>query len=262
MKKITVYYLMIILSLSITCSKNYEKIKTFQTDVDIKNLETDFMIWWTYHNKNIVLSSDFIPKNQNAKIISKDDFLKELTTGDFIPLKLKSTDGLFYYQLYKLDETTDKSIGKTIKNVSIKGYKHFKMEGTKFPEFSFIDLNGNLYTNENTKGKTIILKCWFISCKPCVAEFPELNALEKKYQNREDILFISLAFDSKKALQDFLIKKPFSYAVVPNQREFMEDVLKVHTYPTHFVIDKNGIIKKVVNKVDEMLSAFNKEFNK
>ncbi len=259
MKKITVYYLMIILSLSISCSKKQEKTETDKTNMIIESLETNFMTWWTYHNKNIVLSSDFTPKDQNTKIISKDDFLKKLTTGDFIPLKLKSTDGLYYYQLFKLDETADKSIGRTIKNVSTKGYNHFKMEGTKFPKFSFIDLKGIHYSNENTKGKILVLKCWFINCKPCIAEFPELNALEKKYQNREDVLFISLAFDSKKALQDFLIKKPFSYAVVPNQREFMEDNLKVNTYPTHFVIDKNGTIKKVVNKVDEMLSSFNKE---
>lgn len=228
-------------------------------NTDLSTLKTDFMQWWTYHSKNIILSSNFIPFNENSNQISKNDFLKKLTSGKFIALKLISKDSLTYYKLFKLDKNSDKGIGGTIKNVSAREYKHFKMEGISFPKFSFTDLNGKTYTSENTKGKTIILKCWFISCKPCVAEFPELNLLVKKYQNRNDILFISLAFDSKKALQDFLIKKPFSYAVVPNQREFMEDILRIHTYPTHFVIDKKGTIKKVVNKVDEMLPAFNKE---
>jgi len=233
----------------ITCS---EKSKILLPNTNFKDLEINYMEWWTYHSKNIVLSSDFIPIDQNSKIIDKDNFLKSLTTGTFIPLKLKSTDSLSYYQLFKLDKTADKSIGKTIKNVSIKSYKHFKMEGAKFPDFNFTDLNGSIYTNENTKGKIIVLKCWFISCKPCVAEFPELNKLVKKYQNRKDIIFISLAFDSKKAIQDFLIKKPFSYDIIPNQKEFMEDKLKIYSYPTHFIIDKKGVVQKVVNKADEM----------
>ncbi len=259
MNKRAVFYLLVLILVSFSCSKKQEKTEDVQLEIDLKSLETDFMTWWTYHSKNIMLSSDFTPVDQNSKNISKEDFLKELTTGNFIPLKIKSKSDNIVYKLFRLNQNANKGISGTIKNISTISYNHFKMEGRSFPSFDFTDLNGNLYTNENTKGKIVILKYWFISCKPCVAEFPELNLLVKKYQNRNDILFISLAFDSKKALQDFLIKKPFSYAVVPDQREFMEAILIIHSYPTHFVIDKKGTIKKVVNKVDEMLPAFNKE---
>ena len=252
MNKHAVFLLLVLILVSFSCSKKQEKSENVQPEIDLKSLETDFITWWTYHSKNIILSSDFTPVDQNSKIISKEDFLKELTAGDLIPLKIKSKGDTIIYKLFRLDQTADKGISGTIKNVSTRSYNHFKMEGRSFPSFDFTDLNGIQYTNENTKGKIVILKCWFINCKPCVAEFPELNALVKKYQNRKDILFISLAFESKDDLKEFLIKKPFSYAVVPDQREFMEKTLKIHTYPTHFVIDKNGIIKKVVNKVDEM----------
>ena len=240
----------------ITCS---EKLKKSQPNINFENLETDYMEWWVYHSKNIVLSPDFIPLNENSNQISKNDFLKKLTSGTFIPLKLESKDGLLYYQLFRLDNFADISIGQTIKRVSTKDYKYFKMEGKKFPDFDLIDLNGKTYSNDNTKGKIVILKCWFITCKPCIAEFSKLNKLVEKYQNRNDILFISLAFESKDDLQEFLIKKPFAYAIVPDQKEFMEKILKIHSNPTHFIIDKNGVIQKVVNKVDEMISIMESE---
>jgi len=256
MKRPILIILFVSLFVIISCS---EKKESMVPNTDLKTLEAGFMQWWTYHRKNIILSSDFIPFNENSNQISKNYFLKKLTSGKFIALKLISKDSLSYYKLFKLDKNSDKGISGTIKNVSTREYKHFKMEGTSFPKFSFTDLNGKTYTNENTKGKTIILKCWFISCKPCVAEFPQLNKLVEKYQNREDVLFISLAFDSKKELSNFLIKKPFDYAVVPDQKDFMEKILKTHTYPTHFIIDKQGIIQKVVNKVDEMISTMERK---
>ena len=128
------------------------------------------------------------------------------------------------------------------------------MEGTYFPDFKFTDLNGEKYNSDNTKGKTLILKCWFINCKPCIAEFPELNQLVERNSDQEDILFISLAMDSKENLDKFLAKKAFRYKTIPNQREFMEKTLNIKLYPTHFIIDKNGLIEKVVNKSSELIS--------
>jgi thiol-disulfide isomerase/thioredoxin len=248
-------FLFAILALG-SCS---EKPKFGQPNVDFKAVEKDFLKWWTYHNNNIVLSSDFIAIDNSSKIIDKDAFLKNLTTGDFIPLKLSSKDSVTYYQLFKLDQTADKEISKTIKSTSTVLYNYFKMEGKHFPTFDFTDLKGIEYNNENTKGKIIVLKCWFIACHACVAEFPILNELVEKYHNRNDIIFISLAVDQKEELIQFLSKKAFSYSVVANQKQFISNDLGITGYPTHFIIDRKGIIKKVVNRAEEMMVALDAE---
>jgi thiol-disulfide isomerase/thioredoxin len=120
-------------------------------------------------------------------------------------------------------------------------------------------MDGNEYNNENTKGKIIILKCWFINCPLCIAEFPELNAFVERYRNRKDILFISLALDTKSALEKFLLVNRFNYIVIPDQKEFIGNILNINDYPTHFIIGRNGVIKKVVNKADEMILAFDRD---
>jgi len=60
-------------------------------------------------------------------------------------------------------------------------------------------------------------------------------------------LFVSLAFDTKDELTKFLKKRPFIYSIVPDQEEFMREVLNLHMYPTHYIINKQGLITKVVN---------------
>ena len=83
------------------------------------------------------------------------------------------------------------------------------------------------------------------------------------YRNRKDVVFISLATDSKEKLNQFLAQKKFNYAVVADQTKFITKELNVSSYPTHLIIDSNGIIRKVVNKADEMILALNdKEFLK
>lgn len=225
-----------------------------QPNVDFNSLKVDFDKWWTYHNDNISLSSEFIALNNKSERISKNDFLEKLTTGDYIPLKIVAPDTLLKYKLFKLDSSAQKSIRSTIKSTSAVTYKYFKLEGTNFPEFSFTDLNGKKYNNKNTAGKTLILKCWFINCKPCIAEFPELNQLVEEHDNNKDILFVSLAMDSKADLDKFFIKKTFKYETIPNQKEFMGKTLNVQQYPTHLIIDKNGIIEKVVSKSSDLIS--------
>jgi peroxiredoxin len=236
-----------------------EKVENFEPKIEFNEIESDFIKWWTYHSYNISLSSNFTGLNEQSDTIEKKLFLEKLTTGNYFPLKIKSDDKVEIYKLFRLDSNADKSIGSTIKNESLTNLKHFKMEGLPLPEFNFTDLNGNKYTNENTKGKTIILKTWFINCKACVAEFPELNELVENYKQRNDMIFLSLALDSKAELENFLQKKDFEYQVVPNQKEFIDKKLNLQMYPTHILVDKNGTIIKVVNKASEMISFLESE---
>jgi len=245
-----------------SCKENKTSQKTsieneapkLDVDVNINILESDFNKWWDYHENNIILSSEFIAINDKSETISKDDFLKSLNTGDYIAVKLVSPDSVKQYQLYKLPNSADKQIVNYIKNTSEGIYTKFKMEGTPFPDFNFTDLNGKVYTNDNTKGKTLIFKCWFINCKPCVAEFPELNEFADEYSKKEDVEFISLALDDKAALDRFFTKKILKYNTVPNQEDFIENKLFINVYPTHIVVNKNGSIEKVVSKATELIS--------
>jgi peroxiredoxin len=268
MKKLQLITILLLSIFVFSCNENSkktqltEKGQTLEPKVNISELNSDYKKWWTYYSYNISLSSNFTGLNEQSDEIDKKQFLEKLTTGNYIPLKIKSEDKVDTYKLFKLDSNADKSIRSTIKNKSLTNLKYFKMEGLPLPEFNFTDLNGNINTNESTKGKTIILKTWFINCEACVAEFPELNEFVEKYKQRNDVIFLSLARDTKDELKNFLQKKYFEYQVVPNQREFIEKKLNLQYYPTHLIVDKNGTILKVVNKASEMISFLENEKNR
>jgi peroxiredoxin len=103
-------------------------------------------------------------------------------------------------------------------------------------------------------GKVTVIKTWFIACKPCIAEMPELNEFVHHYRNKSEIQFLSLATDTQASLEDFLKKRRFDYKVFPEQKELIQGQLNLSLYPTHLVVDKNGHIKKVFNKASELMT--------
>lgn len=205
------------------------------------------------------LSEDFIALNTSSKIITKGEFLEQLSTGDYLPLQLNSNDSL-YYQLYKINSPPDYIMWLQYK--ADREYKNYQMEGKELPGFNFTDLDGTVYNKETTAGKIVVLKCWFIGCVPCVEEMPALNKLVSQYKNRKDIVFVSLAFDKKEELKKFLAKKAFNYAVVANQKDYLIKDVEVTLFPTHIVINKKGLIVKVVSSYEGMESALKKIVSK
>ncbi|GAB3218172.1 TlpA family protein disulfide reductase [Algoriphagus aestuariicola] len=234
-------------------SESPETVGILAPNVDVKELQSDFMKWWTYHSRSISLSSDFVGFDEHSDTIGKKGFLEKLGTGKYIPLKLASDKGRDTYQLYRLDWFAHEGIGPTIENESKTNLNYFTMEGAPFPEFDFTDLVGNHYTSQNTQGKTLVLKTWFIACKPCLEEIPKLNELVGKYSNQDDLMFISLALDSQAELEKFLKKKNFDYQVVASQEELIKEKLELQLYPTHLIVDQNGSISKVFNKASDMI---------
>lgn len=219
---------------------------------DWKTLTKDYMTWYTYTYYNVLLSQDFIALDINAAIIDKGTFLNKLMTENVVAFKTGILRGQAVYQLFELN-SNDESIKATSKQMAATEIEHFKMEGNEIPDFNFTTLNGKAYTKSSTKGKIVILKCWFIHCVACVQEFPELNKLVDEYAGRKDILFISLALDSKYDLLKFLETKEFKYATVPEMKNYLHKKLNITTYPTHLLIDRNGKIIKVVNRIEELV---------
>lgn len=254
MKKIFSFLLITLVLVSCSGQTQYGN-----PEIDPVAIQSKFMDWWTYQSKNIMLSRDFIALDATSKEISKDVFLNELTQGNYIPIRLQSEDSLVYYKLFKIEPNADSSIRATIVAESIEEYEHFKIEGTPFPKFNFTDLEGNTISNESVKGKIVVIKCWYIHCTACVKEFPAVNKLVDKYKDRNDIVFVSLAEDTPQQLKAFLTRKPLSYAVVPNMKNYMNETLHLNAFPTHFILDKNGMISKVLLNNESLEWALEKE---
>lgn len=240
-------------------TSSFSQTKFGNPEVDPTQIQKSYTEWSVYQNKNIMLSRDFTALDSSSKEISKEAFLNQLANGNFIPIRLKSDNSTYYYKLFKILPKTDTSIKATINQIGFDAYKNYKMEGTAFPKFSFKDLDGNLVTNESMKGKIIVIKCWYIHCTPCIKEFPQVNKLVEEYKDRKDIIFMSLAEDSAEQLKTFLARKPLSYSVIPDMKVYMNEALQLNSFPTHFILNKEGLISKVLPNFESLEVALAKE---
>jgi peroxiredoxin len=206
-----------------------------------------------YNGTYLKLSEPFIAYNQFSNKISRKEFLELFSSGLYLPLRLKNNDNS--YKLFKMTSSMIKRYGYVYKELGTQFYTFYKMEGKLLPNYFFSDIKGNRYNAESTKGKIVVIKCWFIACVACNEEIPQLNALVNSYAKRKDVVFISLATDSKTELIRFLQKKQFNYPVVANKGEYMSESLKINTYPTHLIINKAGRISKVVDNSEDLIKA-------
>ncbi|CAM1370741.1 Thiol-disulfide isomerase or thioredoxin [Tenacibaculum sediminilitoris] len=233
---------------------------TSLNSVDAGDIQKDFDNWNAYTKKNIDLMSTFVPLDDKGAFLEKGIFLTLLRTGAYIPIRSEK-DGKIQYQLTSINDSADEKIKRSIVSKAAIAHQYFKMEGKILPSYNFVDLKGKAYNKADTKGKLLVLKCWFITCKVCVEEFPELNELVNKYKD-DKIEFISLAFDKKDELVEFLKTKEFKYPTIPEQKDYMAKKLRVKQYPTHLIVDANGVIMKMVSNVKTLTSELERIMDK
>ncbi|AMR31872.1 hypothetical protein A0256_10785 [Mucilaginibacter sp. PAMC 26640] len=251
MKKLTVVILLSLIAAS-SFSQGVNSERPLQQP---ENIIKNYGSFFSYVNEHMKLSQDLVAYDVKGRLISKASFLKALTTGYYLPLRLGTADTKMHYRLFKLNALSAKDMGVYIKGWSRVVYTHYLQEGKQFSPFEFVDLKGNKYSTANTRGKILLVNCWFIGCANCEKEMPALNQLVKKYADRKDVVFLSLALDTKAKLVPFLKRKRFDYAIVPGQEKFINSSLKTSAYPTHFVINKTGKIVSVVDTPEEVIYA-------
>ncbi len=221
----------------------------------LKNFDSYYV---KYEYVYVKLSENYVAYDEQAHVIPKERFLQNVSGGGYLPLRLKTTAGPLIYQLYKLPKSVNSDIRSRIAQLGQQYEQYYRMEGQPLPDFNFTDLNGKKYNASTTKGKILLLKCWYIGCTVCVREMPQLNQLVKEYKNQPNVLFVSLAFDNKYQLNTFLRKTQFDYVTVPDMENYLMKELKISMYPTHLMV-KNGKIVKMMSDVNELVSALHQQ---
>lgn len=248
--------IVITLALFIFNSSCTEKPKQAEILVTFEQQSQDFMTWWVYFNDSLDLSSDFVPLDTLGNPILKGEFLEHLTSGKFLPVNVQ---GQLKYQLYMPQKELQEDVLSAIKLQSQNYLNHFRMEGKSLPDFTCETLEGKEYNLSDPEGKYLIIKCWFLACKSCIKEFPELNEMVQHYKSRDDLIFLSLAYDDEQKLKKFLSSRKFAYETASVSLDFLRSELAVTMYPTHIVVGKDGKVLKVVNGADQLKAFLRKE---
>ena len=111
----------------------------------------------------------------------------------------------------------------------------------------FSDLENNISTIQNFKGKNLFVNYWATWCNPCLAEMPYMVELYEKYKNEEDIKFLFLSREDLKTIKNYIpkdenLQKLPIYKIITDDEFFATSGI-----PTTFIIDSTGevIVKDV-----------------
>ena len=205
-------------------------------------------------NKNMTMIEDggnygdFLLKTiEGAKDQFKSDELKVLNEGAEL---IREIEGKLTILEQKFPGCGNKPSDGDMSVPAENGKPIEKSDLTKFPAFDGKDLAGNEVKSSTLFGENTVtvVNFWFTTCSPCVGELAELEALNKQLAEKGGAVvgINSFTLDGDKAAiaeaKDILAKKGVSYKNIwfDSKSEAGEFTSGLYSYPTTYVVDKNG----------------------
>ena len=193
---------------------------------------------------------DFLLKTiEGAKDQFKSDELKLLNEGAEL---IREIEGKLTVLEQKFPGCGNKPSDGDMSVPAENGKPIEKSDLTKFPAFDGKDLAGNEVKSSTLFGENTVtvVNFWFTTCSPCVGELAELEALNKQLAEKGGAVvgINSFTLDGDKAAiaeaKDILTKKGVSYKNIwfDSKSEAGEFTSGLYSYPTTYVVDKNGNI--------------------
>jgi len=113
--------------------------------------------------------------------------------------------------------------------------------GKPLPDFTGLTTNGKSFSSIELKEQIVVINFWFENCPPCIAEMPELSALQKRFASQK-IRFIGITHDNPKSARRFQKKHDYNYQIVTLSPDEIRKLNTNHGFPCNVLVGKDGKI--------------------
>lgn len=188
-------------------------------------------------NKQIMLNPDTMPMylEDGTRLLGKN-FFDSMMSGNYVPEPyLNQNKDIRAFVLRKATEEEKRQLLSMMEQQETQGKPAM---GKDAKPFSVTDIKGKKYSLDKLKGKIVVVNFWFMECKPCRMEIPELNKVVDKYGGK-GIVFLGMSTNSKAQIEKFLEKNEFKYNIVPDSMA-VAGKYGVTGFPTHMIIDRDS----------------------
>lgn len=128
---------------------------------------------------------------------------------------------------------------------------------------------GDTVSLTDFQGKVVLLDFWYIGCKPCADGLPALQRLHEKYKDQGLVVIgLEVVKTDPEQINRFLEARGVEYLQWYGPQIKESGILtQIHSYPTHFLIDREGniaeighgyspsIVRKSERRIVELLEA-------
>jgi cytochrome c biogenesis protein CcmG, thiol:disulfide interchange protein DsbE len=119
------------------------------------------------------------------------------------------------------------------------------------PSFSLGSLDGTTtYEVGGKRDKVLIVNFWAAWCGPCELEAPDLKDIYAKHKDKLDFYAVNATkFDKVREAKDFVKEQELVFPILTDVKGDVGDLYKVYSYPTSFIIDRDGVIRQRIEGV-------------
>ena len=130
------------------------------------------------------------------------------------------------------------------------GNKHEKINdliGKKAPDWVLQNASDSSISLIDLKSKVVMIQFTSVSCGPCRASIPFLNQLTAAYKKEYfDFVAIECTANSMNAVKFYQTKNGINYKFLKSDKSVLK-AYEISSYPAFFILDKDLIIRKVIN---------------
>jgi len=108
-------------------------------------------------------------------------------------------------------------------------------------ELSLQDIDGNLHTLAEYRGKWVVVNFWATTCPPCIQEMPELSDFHDRHKDH-DAVVLGVNFEDIRMswMRAFLKSVDVSYPILPWGTSPATPFGLVIALPTTFIVSPSG----------------------
>ncbi|MDE0184791.1 MAG: redoxin domain-containing protein [Candidatus Poribacteria bacterium] len=116
--------------------------------------------------------------------------------------------------------------------------------GRPAPDFTLKDINGEIVSLKDFRGKVVLLDFWATWCGPCIHELPNLKAVYDKHKDNPDFVLIGISWDDNDDTVARFVENNEMPWIHIRETEEIQEKFNVRGIPHYTVIDKNGMVRE------------------
>ena len=124
--------------------------------------------------------------------------------------------------------------------------------GYEAADFALPDMAGRTHTLSELRGKVVFLNLWATWCPPCLAEMPSIEALHRRFRNRDlVVLAVSEDAEGSAAVKPFVDQLGLTFPILLDPEGSLSPRYGVTGFPETFVIGRDGrVIEHFIGPTD------------